>query len=597
MLPSGTDSPMHRRPNERNPVTPSRRTPTVCVLALLSLAVATPAAGQTPSLSTLGAEIPALMAEAGIPGLTIGVIAGGRVVWTGAFGVADEATGQPVDERTVFQAASLTKQVFAYTALRLADRGVIELDTPLAEYLPYPRLEHEPRYRRITARQALSHSTGLPNWGGERLDLSFDPGTGFNYSGEGYVYLQRALEELTGEPLGTLVEREVLGPLGMEDTSIAWRPGFEGRAAARHDDWGRSQGVARSEEENAASSLLTTAGDYARFVAHLMSGDGLAESMWAEALEPQIQVASRPALETADRLYWGLGFGIQEGRGGRAIWQWGHNGGFRALLLAWPERGDGLVYFANGDAGLSVGYAIVDLVEKAAGWPESDDWALDWLGYERYDAPARVARRRIVEATISGGAHAGITRWEAIRTDLSDADAELLLARVGGDLIGLGRTDDAIAVYEHAVERDPRSFRAHRALGDALLEIGRYEDAYARYAEVLERVPGHPDAVRSRAWIEPVLAALASPVDVPRPLLERYAGDYGPRHITLDGGRLYYRRDDGEPVPLVPISEDTFVREGMGSFRIRFVRDEAGRPTKIIGLYADGSRDETPRDP
>ena len=105
------------------------------------------------------------MEQSGVPGLSAALVLDGELAWSGAFGIRDTATGDPVTSSTMFQAASLTKQVFAYTVLRLADRGVIDLDASLADYLPYARLEHDDRYRRITARLVLSHSTGLAQLG------------------------------------------------------------------------------------------------------------------------------------------------------------------------------------------------------------------------------------------------------------------------------------------------------------------------------------------------------------------------------------------------------------------------------------------------
>ena len=121
---------------------------------------------------------------------------------------------------TIFEAASLSKPVFAYMVLRLADRGEFDLDRPLYEMLEYPRIAHDERYKRITARIVLSHGTGLPNWGGEKLTLRFDPGTQYGYSGEGFVFLQKTVERVTGRSLDELARREVFEPLGMTRSEL-----------------------------------------------------------------------------------------------------------------------------------------------------------------------------------------------------------------------------------------------------------------------------------------------------------------------------------------------------------------------------------------
>jgi CubicO group peptidase (beta-lactamase class C family) len=572
----------------------------VVVTALALLGGVTSAGGQTPDTHAiaerLDAEIPPLLEVGEVTGLSAALVRAGELVWSGAFGVLDTDTGEPVTALTIFQAASLTKQFFAYTALRLADQGVYDLDTPLADYLPYERLEDEDRYPQITGRMALSHSTGLPNWGGDRLELGFDPGTDWQYSGEGYVYLQKTLEHLTGEDLAALVQREVLEPLGLENSWMAWREDFEGRAASRHDAWGVSNGVQKNEQRNAAWSLLTTGEDYARFLIALMEGCGLEPGTLSEALDRQIQVNS-PRTETEDRLYWGLGWGLQYGSAGRGIWQWGHNNGFRAYLLAYPDRRDAFVYFTNSDNGLSIARDLLALVEEAAGLSPDDHFALDHLNYEQHDAPDRVARRGLVGVFRDDGVDAGLARFEELRTEQPDLLDQAFTGRVASALEGLDEAEAAIALLNRSTELHPRSANARNELGNLLLNLGRYRQAAERFEAALELSAEHRGATRARAWLGPVLAALDHPPAVPRALLERYLGDYGPRHITLEAGGLFYQRDGNPRYRLRPMSEDTFFLEGLGSFRIRFASDAAGHVTKIVGLYLDGTLDETPRDP
>ncbi|MFL6290755.1 MAG: serine hydrolase domain-containing protein [Thermoanaerobaculia bacterium] len=162
------------------------------ILAAL-LALIASAAQAEDLKSQLATELPRLIQAGEIPGASMAVIRDGQVVWTGAAGVIAAGSTTPVRTDTVFRAASLTKPVFAYIVLRLADRGVIDLDAPLAGYIPYPRVEHDERHKRITARTVLSHTTGLPNWawGEDHIPFQFAPGEAWGYSGEGFVYLQK----------------------------------------------------------------------------------------------------------------------------------------------------------------------------------------------------------------------------------------------------------------------------------------------------------------------------------------------------------------------------------------------------------------------
>jgi CubicO group peptidase (beta-lactamase class C family) len=184
-----------------------------------------------PDTADLAREIPHLLRVSGIPGLSMAVVQNGRVVWAGAFGTLNDSAQTPLNPGTLFEAASLSKPVFAYLVLRLADRGEFDLDRPLYEMLEYPRLAHDERYKRITARIVLSHGTGLPNWGGEKLTLRFDPGTDYGYSGEGFVFLQKTVERVTGRSLDELARREVFEPLGMTRSSYVWQERFADNAA------------------------------------------------------------------------------------------------------------------------------------------------------------------------------------------------------------------------------------------------------------------------------------------------------------------------------------------------------------------------------
>ena len=147
------------------------------------------------------------MRPADVMGFSVALIESGRVVWSGGFGSCRNERGDPVTGDTVFAVASLSKPPFAYLALRLCEDGLLDLDTPLAEFDPEPYDAHgldpqAPELRHITARHVLAHTSGLGNF--EEQDVSriaFPAGTRWRYSGEGFLYLQAVIEHLTGSPL------------------------------------------------------------------------------------------------------------------------------------------------------------------------------------------------------------------------------------------------------------------------------------------------------------------------------------------------------------------------------------------------------------
>src|SRR5918911_4701503 len=273
--------------------------------------------------------IPQLMREGDVPGLAISLIRDGKVFWQHPFGVVNAETKAPVTDSTVFEAASLSKPVFAYGVLKLVESGKLDPDTPLTKYLPGAYVENDERLNQITARRVLSHTTGFPNWRpqGGALKIFFTPGEKFSYSGEGYVYLQKAVEHLMGEPLEALMKRFVFDPLGMTSSSYVWQPRYESLKAFGHNLTADVTEQRKPREANAAASLNTTASDYARFVIAVMKGTGLKRETARLMLTPQIKVdeactncTDRALGHLSPYLSWGLGWGLQHTDEGDSFW-------------------------------------------------------------------------------------------------------------------------------------------------------------------------------------------------------------------------------------------------------------------------------------
>jgi len=297
-----------------------------------------------------------------VPGVSVSLIEDGEIVWSEGIGVRHSEYGVPVTPDTVFEAASISKPVFAYAVLGLCERGIIALDDSLDGYLPEPYLDDDPRLSLITMRRVLCHSTGFQNWRREEpLGIHFEPGERFSYSGEGYMYLQRVVEEVTGLPLEEFMEGALLGPLRMADSSYVWLDGYEGRMAYPHDEEGKAGELRRRSEAKSASSLHSTSRDIARFVIENMEpsnrdGPRLSSETVDEMLRPQIGVN--------DSVSWGLGWGLQHADDGGSFWQWGDNGGYKNFAVASRERGEGVVILTNGANGLKLCEELVPEVMR-----------------------------------------------------------------------------------------------------------------------------------------------------------------------------------------------------------------------------------------
>lgn len=363
--------------------------------ALTSLEAHRPPRGPSPTWlpsADLLLRLPRLLELGEVPGLSFAVVSGGRV-WERGFGMASVDPHAPVTDDTVFEAASLGKVVFATLVLRMVEAGRLALDRPVYEYLPGPEAD-SPGMRRVTVRHVLSHTTGLPNWRKTPGPLvpTTEPGTQFTYSGEGFFYLQRVVEAVSGRPIARLLEENVLRPLGMTQSSYVWRPEYEQRMAVGYDaqgnreevfaamgrrayiiarEWGkplldwRYEDAARTVQlikqewpilpvymvPNVASSLLTTARDYARFL--------LATTATPPDRALGLSLASLEAMGTLQvrinsALGWGLGWGIQDDEYGRVLWQWGANNSFRNFALVDRINRRAIVVLTNSENGTPV---------------------------------------------------------------------------------------------------------------------------------------------------------------------------------------------------------------------------------------------------
>lgn len=184
--------------------------------------------------------VPAVRERLAVPGIAVALFNRDAIAWARGFGVSDIATGQPVTPQTVFEACSLSKPVVAFGALKLCDQGLLELDRPLSDYLPTPYLPDEPYLAQMTLRHVLSHTTGFLNWHkpDEPLRAQFAPGTRFSYSGEGYVYLQKVMEQVTEQTLADFMCERVLRPLNMPASSYVWLKEYDASAAQGHESDG-----------------------------------------------------------------------------------------------------------------------------------------------------------------------------------------------------------------------------------------------------------------------------------------------------------------------------------------------------------------------
>ncbi|HTZ33209.1 MAG TPA: serine hydrolase [Methylomirabilota bacterium] len=476
----------------------------LCLLAILAVLPA-PLSAQTtasdqrvplrkPDSSTIQAleqRLPELMKQANIPGVSIALIRDGKTYWLHEFGVRNTKTNAPVTADTIFEAASLSKPVFAYGVLKLVDQGKLELDVPLSKYLPKPYIEGDLRLDKITARIVLSHRTGFRNWRpGNSLEIYFTPGERFSYSGEGFVYLQKVVEQITGKPLNDYMTEAVFTPLGMTGSSYVWRDNYDSLTANGHDPDGQPGEKYKPKDSNAASSLHTTARDYATFLDALLNGKGLKPTTLREMEKPQIAVdpectncTDRLPKELSKSVFWGLGIGIQETAQGESLWHWGDNGAFKGYTVVYPKQKIGVVYFANSENGLSI---AGEVVRTAVGGEQP---ALRWVKYDSYNSPAM----QFAKAVREQGAPAAISQFRPalVRGDISEDS----INSSGYRLLSQKKIADAILIFQLNVELYPKSSNAYDSLGEAYMNNNEKDLAIQNYQKSLELNPKNQNAV------------------------------------------------------------------------------------------------------
>lgn len=310
------------------------------------------------------------MKELDIPGLAIAIINEGKVVHYRTLGYAKLEPQLPVTEKTIFEGASMSKSVFAFFVMKYVEEGLLDLDRPLYTYMPYPDIAYDERYKKITARMVLSHRTGFPNWRENEKDgklrIKFEPGTGYEYSGEGYQYLAMVLRELEGGDWHTLEEafqRKVGRPLGLEHTVFIKTASTRKNKAEPYDEkkqWVNKENDYWNKKYRdtfvAASSIHSEPLDFSKWMIAVMNKQLLSEESYAELFKfhsqlpnPDIELAYtlgffHPTFPLIDTEMYGHG---------------GDNNGFTCWFTLDVKKDWGFVLFTNSEYGQQLGEELL----------------------------------------------------------------------------------------------------------------------------------------------------------------------------------------------------------------------------------------------
>jgi len=350
------------------------------------------------SPSEIDTAVNRLMDEAHVTGAGIAIFNDAKVVYLKTYGLRDEEKHLPLTPDSVMTAASLTKAAFATMVVQLVHERIIALDKPVYEYLPKPLPEYpvyndladDTRYKQITMRMLLDHTSGFPNWrrftDDKKLRIYFLPGSRFAYSGEGIALAQLVVESVTGKSVNQLMSERIFQPLGMTRTSMVSEERLENDHAIGFDEQGKSLGLEHRDKANAAGSMQTTLRDYARFVQAVLRGAIPDRKSRNLMLSPQIQITSKhefPSLSTetttANRsihLSYGLGWGLYWTPYGKVFFKEGHDEGWRHYVACFDRPKTGILVMTNSSNGEDIYSGLLEKVLRDTFTP------LEWEGFK-----------------------------------------------------------------------------------------------------------------------------------------------------------------------------------------------------------------------
>jgi CubicO group peptidase (beta-lactamase class C family) len=295
-----------------------------------------------------GASIAQWLQENKVPTLGLGIIEHGKLKQIQVFGEISKGLAAPYN--TIFNVASLTKPVTAMVALRLVSLGQWSLDEPVFKYWTDPDIASDPRRKKLTTRLILSHQTGFPNWrrvnDDKKLNFQFNPGTRYQYSGEGLEYLRKALEKKFHRSLQQLASELIFQPLKMTDTRYVWDKHVDtSRLAIGYDKNGKAYDTVQRTTPNGADDLLTTIEDYGNFLVSVLNSDGLTQKVFDD-------MATRQVASSRGK-HFGLGFEIYDLDNGEfALSHGGSDEGVQTIVFILPKTKQGLLIFTNSDTGV-----------------------------------------------------------------------------------------------------------------------------------------------------------------------------------------------------------------------------------------------------
>ena len=558
-------------------------------------------------LASIDLKVPQLLEMHSVPGAALAIIEDGKIILQRGYGYADIQSGKRVDVNTGFNIGSVSKTPAAWAIMKLVEEGRIGLDSPAERYLTrwhLPKSEHDAD--EVTIRRLLSHTAGLslhgyPGWspkdtlpsleeslngknnGPGRVEIIMEPGSRYKYSGGGFSILQLIVEEISGTSFEEYMQREVLDPLGMSNSSYRIDDEILASSSKEYDRYGGEISLELFTAQ-AAAGLHTTIEDFSKFALASMY-----QMKQHEKNNPVISAASlrmmmQPVPQALGRFGYGLGF-MTEAIPGTDVFLAGHRGtntGWHAIFSVNPKTNDGFVMLTNGGSGQQVYQPIFY------------DWILWELGVELeswYNEKPSIDKK--INSIID---KEGIDQLSTRYLDIKKAEAdkydfsESKLNDLGYHFISKGQLEEALAVFKLNIDAFPSAYNTYDSYGEALLLKGLKEEAIENYRRSVKLNPGNENGIR-------VLQELGASTDdlivsVPLEQLRQLAGEYvnienveWTIDIELKDGILF-GNDRGYQFKMAPLGVDRFVNAENGSAVLFNTEDSEAITMEILGKFA-----------
>jgi CubicO group peptidase (beta-lactamase class C family) len=465
-------------------------------------------------ITKIESTLPGSLDEYSVPGATVALIRGGKVVWTEGFGFADLSARIPMTTETEFNVGSLSKTPTAWAIMQMVDDGKLKLDAPVDTYL---RRWHLPPSsfdnNEVTIGRLLSHTAGISEHGYHGWDptsplppiedslagktgtgavqVVSTPGAAHHYSGANYTILALVIEEISGRPFSAYMESQIFRPLHMLHANYGIPTDFEKSMAKPYDALENPLPILRYNEL-AAAGLTTNIHDLANFAAGGLKsktgaqpGRGLVRpETIAEMQSPQPNTKWANEDPFGPSPQYGYGYTVrpEQFAGKTGVGHGGTNKGWEGLLQIIPSTGDGIVILTNSSNGSAVIASVLcDWRQWAAGTNQ------------QVPCPAIEGRIPLLRAYRSGGTAAAVSLYRRLRQNESAKYdfSSFELNSLGYQVMRMGDVAGAIEIFKLNVDQFPQEWNVYDSLGEAYLKLGNKPEAIKNYKRSLELNPNN----------------------------------------------------------------------------------------------------------